>query len=87
MKFGRTLFSQVVDFVPWTSIQRIVSRYSGDIHVRGLRCSEQLRIMPFAKMKTRQSLRDMKACLDATIEALWHGVARTHCKVDFGRRK
>ena len=60
---GRTLFSQVMDFVPWTSVDRIVTRYGGDVRVRSLRCSEQFRIMAFAQLTYRESLRDIEACL------------------------
>ena len=60
---GRTLFSQVMDFVPWTSVDRIIARYGGDIRVRTLRCSEQFRIMAFAQLTYRESLRDIEACL------------------------
>jgi len=34
VNFGRTLFSQVMDFVPWTSFDRIVTRHSGDVRTR-----------------------------------------------------
>jgi hypothetical protein len=44
MYTGRTLFSQVMDFVPWTSFHRIVAKYRGDIGVRTLRCTEHFRI-------------------------------------------
>jgi Domain of unknown function (DUF4372) len=60
---GRTLFSQVMDFVPWTSVDRIIARYGGDVRVRALSCNEQFRIMAFAQMTYRESLRDIKACL------------------------
>ena len=60
---GRTLFSQVMDFIPWTSVDRIVTRYGGDVRVRSLRCSEQFRIMAFAQLTYRESLRDIEACL------------------------
>jgi len=30
---GRTLFSQVMDFVPWTSFDRLVATYGGDVRV------------------------------------------------------
>ena len=60
---GRTLFSQVMDFVPWTSVDRIITRYGGDIRIRTLPCSEQFRIMAFAQMTYRESLRDIEACL------------------------
>ena len=63
MNFGRTLFSQVMDFVPWTSFDRIVTRYGGDVRVRRLRCSEQFRVMAFAQITYRESLRDIEACL------------------------
>ena len=65
MNFGRTLFSQVMDFVPWTSFDRIVTRYGGDVRVRRLRCSEQFRVMAFAQITYRESLRDIEACLGA----------------------
>ena len=65
MNLGRTLFSQIMDFVPWTSFDRIVKRYNGDVGVRSLRCSEQFRIMAFAQMTYRESLRDIEACLGA----------------------
>jgi hypothetical protein len=69
--FGRTLFSQIMDFVPWTSFDRIVSRYGGDIRVRSLRCSEQFRIMTFAQMTYRESLRDIEACVGAQPSKLY----------------
>lgn len=65
MNFGRTLFSQVMDFVPWTSFDRVVTRYGGDVRVRRLRCSEQFRVMAFAQITYRESLRDIEACLGA----------------------
>jgi len=60
---GRTLFSQVMDFVPWTSVDRIVARYGGEYRVRAFRCSEQFRVMAFAQLTYRESLRDIEACL------------------------
>jgi len=62
---GRTLFSQVMDFVPWTSFDRIVVKYGGDVRVRTLRCTEHFRIMAFAQITYRESLRDIEACLGA----------------------
>ncbi len=65
MNVGRTLFSQIMDFVPWTSFERIVAKYNGDVRSRRLRCSEQFRVMAFAQMTYRESLRDIEACLGA----------------------
>ena len=30
MYVGKTLFAQLMEFVPWTSFRRIVARYGGD---------------------------------------------------------
>src|SRR5450756_2503489 len=65
MYAGRTLFSQVMDFVPWTSFDRIVRKYGGDVRVRTLRCPEHFRVMAFAQVTYRESLRDIEACLGA----------------------
>jgi hypothetical protein len=54
-----------MDFVPWTSFERIVAKYGGDVRSRSLRCSEQFRVMAFAQMTYRESLRDVEACLGA----------------------
>ena len=71
MNTGRTLFSQVMDFVPWTSFDRLVAKYEGDLRIRTLRCTEQFRIMAFAQMTYRESLRDIEACLGAQPSKLY----------------
>ena len=71
MNAGRTLFAQVMDFIPWTSFDRIVARYGGDLRVRKFRCSEQFRVMAFAQITYRESLRDIEACLGAQPSKLY----------------
>ncbi len=72
MNFGKTLFAQVMDFVPWTTFQRIVSRYGGDHRVRRFNCAEQFRVLAFAQMTFRESLRDIEVCLSAQPAKLYH---------------
>lgn len=36
MNIDKTLFAQLMEFVPWTSFARIVARYSGDARVCAL---------------------------------------------------
>ena len=72
MYVGKTLFAQVMDFLPWKTFHRIVSRYGGDHRVRTLTCSEQLRCMAFAQLTYRESLRDIEACLSAQAAKLYH---------------
>jgi hypothetical protein len=69
---GKTLFAQVLDFLPWSTFHRIVSRYGGDHRVRTLTCSEQFRCMAFAQLTYRESLRDIEACLSAQATKLYH---------------
>ena len=71
MKAGKTLFAQVMEFVPWTSFARIVQRYSGNAGVRTLSCAEQFRAMAFAQLTWRESLRDIEASLSANAAKLY----------------
>ena len=72
MNFGKTLFAQILEFLPWTTFQRIVKRYGGDHRVRTLKCSEQFRCMAFAQLTYRESLRDIEVCLSAQAAKLYH---------------
>ena len=72
MYSGKTLFAQVMSFLPWTTFARIVDRYDGDLLVRTLRCTEHYRAMAFAQLTGRESLRDIEACLAARSSKLYH---------------
>jgi Domain of unknown function (DUF4372)/Transposase DDE domain len=71
MYVGKTLFAQVMEFVPWTSFARIVHRYSGNAGARTLSCAEQFRAMAFAQLTWRESLRDIEASLSANAAKLY----------------
>ena len=71
MHIGKTLFAQVMEFVPWTSFARIVQRHGGNSGVRALSCAEQFRAMAFAQLTWRESLRDIEACLSANAGKLY----------------
>jgi hypothetical protein len=68
---GKTLFAQIMEFVPWTSFTRIVAGYSGDAGVRRMNCAEQFRIMAFAQLTWRESLRDIEVTLSANASKLY----------------
>ena len=72
MYAGKTLFAQLMDFLPWTTFNRIVTRYSGDRRARTLTCTEQFRILAFAQLTYRESLRDIEVCLAAQAGKLYH---------------
>ena len=71
MNIGKTLFAQVMEFVPWTSFARIVDRYSGNAGVRRMNCAEQFRVMAFAQLTWRESLRDIEVTLGANSNKLY----------------
>jgi Domain of unknown function (DUF4372)/Transposase DDE domain len=72
MYTGKTLFAQLMDFLPWTTFAHIVTRYGGDHRVRTLPCTEHFRILAFAQLTYRESLRDIEACLSAQAAKLYH---------------
>lgn len=72
MYTGKTLFSQLMDFLPWSTFSRIVTRYGGDHRVRTFPCSEHFRVLAFAQLTYRESLRDIEACLSAQAAKLYH---------------
>jgi len=72
MNTGKTLFAQLMDFLPWTTFSRYVNLYGGDRYVKTLTCAEQYRAMAFAQLTYRESLRDIETCLVAQDAKLYH---------------
>jgi hypothetical protein len=76
MNVGKTLFAQVMEFVPWKTFARIIERHKGDAGVRTLGCADLFRIMAFSQLTWRESLRDIEVCLEANQAKLFHmGIA------------
>jgi hypothetical protein len=72
MNTGKTLFAQLMDFLPWSTFERIVARYDGDRAVRTLSCARQYQAMAFAQLTYRESLRDIEAALSAQSAKLYY---------------
>jgi hypothetical protein len=72
MNTGKTLFAQLMEFLPWSTFDRIVARYDGNRAVRRLPCAVQYQVMAFAQLTYRESLRDIEACLSAQSAKLYH---------------
>jgi hypothetical protein len=72
MNAGKTVFSQLMDFLPWSTFDRIVARYEGNRGVRKLPCAQHYQVMAFAQLTYRESLRDIEACLSAQAAKLYH---------------
>ena len=72
MNSGRTIFAQLLDFLPWSTFDRSVERYNGNRAVKTLTCAAQFQVMAFAQLTYRESLRDIEACLSAQSAKLYH---------------
>jgi len=72
MNTGKTLFAQIMEFVPWKTFGRIVARHHGDAGTRKLSSTELFRILAFSQLTWRESLRDIEVCLAANSPKLFH---------------
>ena len=72
MSTGKTLFAQLMEFLPWKTFSRIVARYDGDARVRTPSRGEPYRAMAFPQLTYRESLRDIEACLSVHASKLYH---------------
>jgi hypothetical protein len=78
MDKGRTVFAQLMEFIPWYEFDKCVARYNGNLGVRKLRCHGQFLIMCFAQLTYRESLRDIETCLKALGQKLYQTGIRRH---------
>ena len=80
MNIGKTLFAQLMDFLPWKTFHRIVDRRDGDRYVKSMTCADQFRVMAFAQLTYRERLRDIEVCLSAQVATLYHMGLRQEIK-------
>lgn len=72
MNAGKIIFAQLMVHLPWRRFQTCVNKYSGDHKIKGFTCADQFRVMAFAQLTYRESLRDIEACLQAMSSKLYH---------------
>jgi Domain of unknown function (DUF4372)/Transposase DDE domain len=72
MYAGKLVFAQVMEWAPWHTFRRLVSKYRGDFNVRTFSCLDQFLSMAFAQITYRESLRDIEACLEAHATKAYH---------------
>ena len=72
MNIGRTVFAQLMDFLPRHEFQKCVDRYHGNRRIRKFSCYDQFLCMAFAQLTYRESLRDIEACLGSFKNKLYH---------------
>lgn len=69
---GRTVFAQVMDFLPMHKFRQCVDGYTGNKGVRTFSCLDQYRCMAFAQLTYRESLRDIECCMRSMQPKLYH---------------
>jgi Domain of unknown function (DUF4372) len=72
MNVGKTPFAQVMEYVSWKTLDRIINSYGGDADVRTLSCTDLFRVIASAQLTWRESLRDIEVCRSANQTKLFH---------------
>ena len=72
MNSGKTVFAQLLDFLPKHEFYKCVRRYRSDRRLRKFSCLDQFLCMAFAQITFRDSLRDIETCLRAMPTNLYH---------------
>ena len=72
MNTGRTILSQLFDFISRYEFDKCVNKYNGNYRVKTFTCWEQFIVMAFAQLTGRESLRDIEACLGGVSSKLYH---------------
>jgi Transposase DDE domain/Domain of unknown function (DUF4372) len=72
MRAGKTIFSQVMEWIHPEQFRRCVQRYQGNYRVRNFPCWDQFLAMSFAQVTYRDSLADIEVCLRSRPDQLYH---------------
>ena len=72
MNAGKTVFAQLMDFLPLYEFRKCVDRYQGNYKIKSFSCWDRYLSMAFAQLTYRESLRDIEACLRAAQPKLYH---------------
>jgi hypothetical protein len=72
MNSGKTIFSQLMDFLPAYEFRKCVERYDGNYKIKSFSCWDQFLCLAFAQLTYRESLRDIEACLRVSLPKLYH---------------
>lgn len=76
MNTGKTMLTQLMDYLPMHEFRRCVDRYSGNRNVRSFSCRDQFLCLAFAQLTFRESLRDIETCLRSFQCKLYHSGIR-----------
>lgn len=72
MNKGKYVYAQIVEFLPQWMFDNIVEKYDGNRYVKHFSCWNQLLVMIFGQLTTRDSLRDLIVAIDAHNKKSYH---------------
>ena len=72
MNTGKTILSQIMEFLPMYEFHKCVERYHGERKILSFSCFDQYLSMAFAQLTYRESLRDIESCLRSMSGRLYH---------------
>jgi hypothetical protein len=72
MNAGKTVFAQILEYLPRYEFDKFVEKYEGDHRVRRFPCYDQFLCLAYAQLTYRESLRDIETCLNSHHEKLYH---------------
>ena len=78
MNKDKYVFAQLVEFLDNFKFRRIVAKYASDMYVKLFSCWNQLLVMMFGQLSSRESLRDLIVAMEAHSRKLYHlGMGRS----------
>lgn len=72
MNLGKTVFRQLLQYLPRHEFNVCVHRYCGECRVQKFTTFDQFLCLAYAQLSGRDSLRDIETCLNSHKEKLYH---------------
>ena len=72
MNSGRTVFAQLLGFVPFSHFEHLVDKYQANRWTRDFTAWSHFICMAYAQFTRREGLRDLIACLNSQSSKLYH---------------
>jgi hypothetical protein len=72
MNSGKTVFRQLLQFLPRHDFNLSVRRYRGEYWVKSFTAFDQFLCLAYAQLSGRESLRDIETCLNSHRDNLYH---------------
>ena len=72
MNSGKTVFKQLLQYLPRRDFDICVNRYRGEYCAKSFTTFDQFLCLAYAQMSGRDSLRDIETCLNSHKKKLYH---------------